>query len=153
MFKSYERAYNERTGMPVTLRPGRNLATAVTRQARENPFCAIMAEKSRTCAACLLTQEKLAQAAVNGPCTETCAYGLCEMAVPVQPRLATIGLLQTGQVMRRRQPKPPMAALLRKRGNLVWTSTLPRRGKLTFATPVAPQKRLDSACQPPLHFR
>ena len=67
---------------------------------RETPFCALMAERSRTCAACLRMQETLARAAMAGPCTLTCAYGLCETAVPVKLGRETVGFLETGQVMR-----------------------------------------------------
>src|SRR5215207_8902736 len=84
MFKDYERAYNETTGMPVTLRPVETWQLPLHGKRRENPFCAMMAEKSRTCAACLQTQEKLAKAALNAPCAMNCAYGLCELAVPVK---------------------------------------------------------------------
>lgn len=100
MFRDYERAYTETTGMPVTLRPVETWQLPLHGKRRENPFCAIMAEKSRTCAACLQAQEKLARDAMNTPCAMNCAYGLCELAVPVKLGEQTIGFLQTGQVMR-----------------------------------------------------
>src|SRR5215207_7046019 len=91
MFQNYERAYSEATGMPVTLRPVETWQLPLHGKRRENPFCAIMAEKSRTCAACLQMQEKLAQSATDSPSTMTCAYGLCETAVPVKLGDQTIG--------------------------------------------------------------
>src|SRR5688572_17146975 len=84
MFQNYERAYTEATGMPVTVRAVETWQLPLHGKRRENPFCAMMAEKSRTCAACLQTQEKLAKDALNGPSTVNCAYGLCELAVPVK---------------------------------------------------------------------
>ena len=110
LFTSYERAYSEATGMPVTLRPVETWQLPLHGKRRENAFCAILAEKSRTCAACLQMQEKLAQAAASSPCTMTCSYGLCETAVPVKLGPQTIGFLQTGQVMRQ---KPSLAAFKR----------------------------------------
>src|SRR5260221_2794793 len=92
MFQDYVRAYSETTGMPVTLRPVETWQLPLHGSRRENPFCAMMAEKSRTCAACLQTQEKLAQDALNAPCATTCAYGLCELAVPVKLGTQTLGL-------------------------------------------------------------
>ena len=90
LFQNYERAYTETTRMPVTLRPVETWQLTLHGKRRENPFCAMMAEKSRSCAACLQMQEKLAQGATDGPCTLTCAYGLCETAVPVKLGAQTI---------------------------------------------------------------
>src|SRR6266542_5172396 len=110
LYQDYERAYTEATGLPVTLRPVETWQLPLHGKRKENPFCAMMAEKSRTCAACLQMQEKLAQSATNRPCTMTCAYGLCETAVLVKLGAQTIGFLQTGQVMRQ---KPTEAAFNR----------------------------------------
>jgi len=100
LYQDYERAYTEATGLPVTLRPVETWQLPLHGKRKENPFCAMMAEKSRTCAACLQLQEKLAQSALQEPATTTCAYGLCETAVPVKLGQETIGFLQTGQVLR-----------------------------------------------------
>src|SRR6187399_2511384 len=101
-FQSFERAYTEITGMPMAMRAVETWQLPLHGKRRENPFCAMMGEKSRTCAACLQMQEKLAQSAADGPVTMTCAYGLCELAVPVKLGAQTIGFLQTGQVMRQK---------------------------------------------------
>ncbi len=105
VFQDYERAYTEATGLPVTLRPVETWQLPLRGKRKENPFCAMMAEKSRSCAACLQMQETLANSAANEPCTLTCAYGLCETAVPVKLGSETIGYLQTGQAMRQK-PTP-----------------------------------------------
>src|SRR5262249_27023125 len=84
LFQRYERAYAETTGLPVTLRPVETWQLPLHGKRRENPFCALMADQSRTCAACLQTQEQLARSATDNPCTMTCPYGLCETAVPVK---------------------------------------------------------------------
>jgi AraC-like DNA-binding protein len=144
MFQDYERAYTEATGMPVTLRPVETWQLPLHGKRRENPFCAMMAEKSRTCAACLQTQQKLAQDAMNAPCTMNCAYGLCEVAVPVKLGLQTIGFLQTGQV---RRQKPTPAAFHRavaKAGELGVNINNAKAKEAYFATPVVSQKKLDS---------
>jgi len=144
IFQNYERAYTEATGMPVTLRPVETWQLPLHGKRRENPFCAIMAEKSRTCAACLQTQEKLAKDALNTACTMTCDYGLCETAVPVKLGTQTIGFLQTGQVMRQ---KPTTAAFNRavaKAEELGVDIDNAKAKEAYFATPVASQKKLDS---------
>ena len=144
MFQDYQRAYTETIGMPVTLRPVETWQLPFHGKRGENPFCSIMAEKSRTCAACLQTQEKLAKDAMDVPCEISCAYGLCELAVPVKLGALTIGLLQTGQVLRQ---KPTAAAFQRavaKATELGVDIDNPRAKQAFFLTPVASQKKLDS---------
>src|ERR1051325_5788794 len=102
VYQDYERAYTETTGLPVTLRPVETWQLPLHGKRKENPFCAMMAAQSRTCAACLQLQEKLAQSAMHETATTTCAYGLCETAVPVKLGSQTIGFLQTGQIMRQK---------------------------------------------------
>src|SRR5262245_17747809 len=84
IYRDYERAYTEATGLPVSLRPVETWQLPLHGKPKENAFCALMAEKSRTCAACLQAQEKLCQSAQTEPKTVTCTYGLCEAAVPVR---------------------------------------------------------------------
>lgn len=105
-FQNYERAYTEAIALPLTLRPVESWQLPFHGMRHESPFCAVMAEKSRTCAACLQLQEKLALEARHEPATRTCAYGLCETAVPVKLGVHTIGFLQTGQVLN----QPPTKA-------------------------------------------
>jgi AraC-like DNA-binding protein len=144
IFQNYERAYTEATGMPVTLRPVETWQLPLHGKRRENPFCAIMAEKSRTCAACLQMQEKLAQSAAESPCTMTCAYGLCETAVPVKLGAKTIGLLQTGQVMRQKPTSSSFERAVAAAGELGVDINNVKAKEAYFATPVASQKKLDS---------
>jgi AraC-like DNA-binding protein len=144
LFQNYERAYTEATGLPVTLRPVETWQLPLHGKRRENPFCAMMAEKSRTCGACLQTQEKLAQDAMQAPCAMTCAYGLCELAVPVKLGTETIAFLQTGQAMRQ---KPTMAGFQRaveKARELGVDIDNVRSREAFLATPVISQKKLDS---------
>lgn len=144
MFRSYERAYSEATGLPVTLRTVETWQLPFHGKRKENGWCALLAEKSRTCAACLQMQERLAHGAMNGPATMNCVYGLCETAVPVTVGQQTIGLLQTGQVLRH---KPTMASFehaVEKAERLGVKLDRARAKKAYFETPVASQKRLAS---------
>jgi AraC-like DNA-binding protein len=144
IFQNYERAYSEATGMPVTLRPVETWQLPLHGKRRENPFCAMMAEKSRTCAACLQMQEKLAQSASDSPCTMTCAYGLCETAVPVKLGAQTIGFLQTGQVMRQKPTRASFQRAVAKAEELGVDIDNAKAEQAYFATPVVSQKKLDS---------
>ena len=144
IFQTYERAYTEATGMPVTLRPVETWQLPLHGKRRENPFCAIMAQTSRTCAACLQMQEKLAQSAADGPCTMTCAYGLRETAVPVKLGSQTIGFLQTGQVMCQKPTAASFDRAVAKAAELGVDIDNPKAREAYFATSVVSQKKLDS---------
>lgn len=145
LFRIYERAFNEVTGMPLTLRPVETWQLPLHGRHKENAFCAGMSKQSGTCASCLQMQEQLAQGAGDKPATMTCLYGLCETAVPVKLGPQTIGFLQTGQVMRH----PPTEASFqraiaaaRKHGVDIDNEKLKRS---FFKTLVASRKKLNSA--------
>lgn len=114
LYKQYERAFNEATGLPLALRPVESWQLPHHRLRKENPFCALLAERSKACAACLQTQQKLAEKAVDKPATVTCAAGLCDTAVPVRVGERLLGFLHTGQVFRNK----PTAAQFEKLGDV-----------------------------------
>ncbi|MDB6174225.1 MAG: yesS [Chthoniobacteraceae bacterium] len=144
-FDAYGHAFAETTGMPVTLRPIATKRLPFRGSAKENAFCAIMAEKEDTCAACRRLQERLALEATDQPTTRACAYGLCETAVPVKLGSQTIGFLQTGQVLRQK----PSDASFRLTVAQAWKLGVDIRNLRTkrayFDTPVVSQKKLDAA--------
>jgi len=144
MFLNYQRAYTETTGMPVTLRPVETWQLALHGKRGESSFCALIAEQSRSCAACLRLQEKLAESAADRPCTMTCAYGLSETAVPVKLGAQTIGFLQTGQVMRQKPTEASFQKVVEKAGELGVDLDTADARKAYLATPVATQKGLDA---------
>ncbi|HTJ00599.1 MAG TPA: PocR ligand-binding domain-containing protein [Dongiaceae bacterium] len=98
IFQDYERAFTEATGLPLSLRPAEVWQPVHRSKKNENPFCALMTKESRTCAACLEVQQKLAESPETGTKHVTCFAGLCDTAVPVQVENQIIGYLQTGQV-------------------------------------------------------
>ncbi len=106
VYQEYERAFNEATGLPLALRPVESWQLPHHGRRKENPFCAMMAQKSRACAACLQIQQRLAETAIHEPRTLTCQLGLCDTAVPVRLGERLVGYLQTGQVF----SKKPTAA-------------------------------------------
>ena len=103
IYKDYERAFNEATGLPLTLRPVGSWQALHRNKKNENPFCALMAGHNRTCAACLEVQEKLSTDEGQASKTATCFAGMCDSAVPIRLGNKLIGFLQTGQV-RTKQP-------------------------------------------------
>jgi len=98
VYGEYQKAFGEATELPLTLRPLETWQLAHRQQVHENPFCALMAQANRTCAACLEVQHRAVEGAKNGPETVTCFAGLCDTAVPIKLGEKTIGFLQTGQV-------------------------------------------------------
>jgi AraC-like DNA-binding protein len=144
MFQEYGRAYTETTALPLAIRPVETWQLPLHGKRKENAWCALMSGQSRTCAACLQMQEKLANSATNGACTLTCAYGLCETAVPIKLGSETIGFLQTGQVMRQ---KPTQASFERAVGQAEKLGVNLDGNKARaayFDTPVVPQWKMDS---------
>ena len=98
IYKDYERAFSDSTELPLALRPVEIWNLAMSGKAHANPFCELMAECNRTCAACLVIQKRIAESNGTGPTTVTCFAGLSDTAVPVHLGDRVIGFLQTGQV-------------------------------------------------------
>ncbi len=98
IYLGYERAFGDATGLPLTLRTPDAWQVAQKDNPHQNPFCALMAAQSRSCAACLQMQQELSEKATDAPVTATCFAGLSDSAVPVKLGDQVIGYLQTGQV-------------------------------------------------------
>jgi AraC-like DNA-binding protein len=144
IFQEYERAYTEATGLPIAMRPLETWQVPLHGKRKENPWCSMMTEKSRTCAACLQMQERLATSATNEPCTMTCAYGLSETAVPVKLGSETIGYLQTGQVMRQKPTAASFQRAMEEAEKLGVDLDQEKAREAYFGTPVVPQKKMES---------
>lgn len=98
IYQDYERAFSEATGLPVALRSVDSWQLPHHGKRFENPFCMVMAQKSRACAACLQVQQKLSETATREPQTITCPTGLSDIAIPVRMGEQLVGFLTTGQV-------------------------------------------------------
>ncbi|MHC1768224.1 MAG: helix-turn-helix domain-containing protein [Verrucomicrobiia bacterium] len=107
VYQDYERAFSEATGLPVSLRPVESWQLPLHGKRNENPFCAMMAQKSRSCANCLQVQQRLSEHATEEPYTTVCEAGMSDSAVPVRLGEKLVGFLQTGQVFRKK-PSPAL---------------------------------------------
>jgi AraC-like DNA-binding protein len=147
IFKDYERAFGEATGLPLTLSPTEDWHLAHRGLRRENPFCALIAKQSKACAACLQTQHELTTTAQEEPRTVTCFAGLCETAVPLRVGEKLIGFLRTGEVL----PSEPRArdfSKVQQRLEKMGVKADPELLRAAyFASPVFPAKRYDSVLQ------
>lgn len=145
LYRDFEQAYSEATGLPVTLRPMETWQLPLHGKKKENAFCALMSEKSRTCASCLQMQERLCQSAATEAVTLTCNYGLCETAVPVRLGSETIGFLQTGQVMRQKPTRSQFERVAKELAEIGHDLPARRLEDLYFGTQVVSAKKLESA--------
>ena len=102
VYQEYERAFNVLTGLPVSLQPVETWQLPHHGKRNENPFCALVSQKSHACAACLQAWEQLCEKAAQEPKTITCQAGLLDTAVPVRLGDRLIGYLQTGQLLDRK---------------------------------------------------
>src|SRR5688572_9350374 len=98
IYGEYERAFSDATGLPLRLRSVESWQLPHHGQRKENAFCAIMAGRSKACAACLQVQQTLSETARDGARSVTCAAGMCDTAVPVKLGDRLIGFLHTGQI-------------------------------------------------------
>ncbi len=99
VYRDYERAFRETTGLPLTLRPLEAFDLPHRGDPKENPFCALMATSNHSCAACLQLQRRVEQEARLEPQTLKCFAGLCDSAVPVRVGEHLVAFLQTGQIL------------------------------------------------------
>jgi AraC-like DNA-binding protein/ligand-binding sensor protein len=114
IFRDYERAFSEATGLPVSLQGIGTWQVPHRGKKKENPFCAEMASRSRSCASCLTLQEKLANSARDGARTEVCDMGMSDTSVPVKVGTEVIGFLQTGQVFCKKPTANQFAQVAKK---------------------------------------
>jgi YesN/AraC family two-component response regulator len=102
LFQDYQRSFTEATGMAVILRPVECWQLPFHGHRRENEFCALVAEKSRSAACCLQVQQSLAESSREEAQTVVCPFGMTDTAVPVRVGQRVVGYLQTGQVFKRK---------------------------------------------------
>jgi AraC-like DNA-binding protein len=99
VFRDYEHAFRETTGLPINLRPIEAFDLPHHGDPKESPFCALMARSNHSCAACLQMQKRVEDEARLEPKTLKCFAGLCDSAVPVRVGENLIAFLQTGQIL------------------------------------------------------
>ena len=143
LYHEYEKAFTDATGLPITLRGLDAWKLPHHGQRNENRFCAIMAQKSRSCAACLKVQQKLAEIAGTEAGTVTCSVGMCDSAVPVRLGERTLGTLQTGQVFKKKPTEAQFERVLSMARE--WGIDLPeeRLREAYFSTRVMTPKQHD----------
>lgn len=144
IYQDYEQAFNRATGLPLKLRPTEVWQLAHHETKYENPFCSILSQHSRSCAACLEVQEKIAESPGTTPKSVTCFAGLCDTAVPVKSGEKLIGFLQTGQVLLKQPTKRQFARTTKQLLEWGLTVDLKQLEEAYFHTRVLTPKQYNS---------
>jgi len=105
MYRDYERAFTQGTGLPLRLQSPDMLHIVRYAKEQQNPFCTLMAKSNESCAQCYALQCRVEAEAQLQPKTLKCFAGLCETAVPVRVGENVIAFLHTGQVLLQRPDK------------------------------------------------
>jgi AraC-like DNA-binding protein/ligand-binding sensor protein len=147
IFRDYERAFGEATGLPLALTPVEDLQLAQHRSRRENPFCALMAGQNKSCAACLRAQSELAAGAKDEAKTVTCFAGFCESAVPLRIGEDLIGFLRTGEALTHTPTERHFARLSRQLVEMGLKTDPAKLRAAYFQTQVISPKQYDSVVQ------
>jgi AraC-like DNA-binding protein/ligand-binding sensor protein len=114
IYHDFANNFRRATGLPVSLTPAQFWRLAHNGQPRENPFCALLAQHSPACTACLEAQHKVAQLAAQSAQTIECVHGLCETAVPVRAGEQLLGFVRTGQVFLRAPTRKEFERVLKR---------------------------------------
>ncbi len=143
LYQDYCRAFNDLTGLPLTLRPVESWQLPYHGKRNENHYCAMMALKSSTCASCLQTQQRLSEQATKEAQTLICTSGLSETAVPIRIGERLVGFLQTGQVFRRKPTSGQFDKLARQVMSLGTPHSEKELREVYFGTKVLSAKEHD----------
>lgn len=144
IFRDYETAFRETTGLPITLRPIDALDHPFHGDPKENPFCVLLAQTNQSCAACLTLQKKVEEEAGLEPKTLKCFAGLCDSAVPIRVGESIVAFLQTGQILLHRPTGKEFDRTTRQL--LAWGAEvdLKRLEETYFQTRVLTKKQYES---------
>ncbi len=144
LYRDYERAFRETTGLPINLRPIEAFDLPHAKDPNQNPFCALMAKTNQSCAACLQLQRKVEQEARLEPKTLKCFAGLCDSAVPVRVGENLVAFLQTGQILLHRPDRREFNKLTRELINWGVDADLKRIEEAYFQTRVLEKRQYEA---------
>jgi len=144
IWRDYEKAFAEATGLPLGLRPVETFQFPLAGQKNENPFCALLARTNKSCSACLQMQQQIAEVAKVEAQTLRCFAGLCDTAIPVRVGENLIAFLQTGQVLLHRPSKREFKRVIRQLLQWGLEIDLKRIEEAYFQTRVVSKRQYES---------
>jgi len=144
IFRDYEKAFRDTTGLPINLRPIEAFDLPHHGDPNESPFCVLMAQSNQTCAACLQLQKKVEEEAHLEPKTLKCFAGLCDSSVPIRVGDNLVAFLQTGQILLHRPNKREFTKLTRELINWGVQADMKRMEEAYFQTRVLEKKQYEA---------
>ncbi len=144
IYRDYEKAFRETTGMPITLRPIEFFNLPHHEDPKEAPFCSLMASTNQTCSACLQLQKRVEEEAKLEPKTLKCFAGLCDAAVPVRVGENLVAFLQTGQVFTQKPNSKDFNRVARDLMNWGVQADLKRVEEAYYQTRVLDKKQFEA---------
>jgi len=144
IYRDYEKAFRETTGLPINLRPIEAFNLPHHTDPNENPFCALLAKTNQTCSACLQLQRRVEEEARLEPKTLKCFAGLCDSAVPVRVGENLVAFLQTGQILLHKPSQKEFKKLTRDLINWGVDTDLKRIEEAYFQTRVLEKKQYEA---------
>jgi len=114
IFKDYERAFSEATGLPLNIRGHGSWSPAHHGKTDDVSFAAILARFNKARAACLRAQTDASLEPGSTMRTVTWFAGLSESAVPVYVGDHILGFLETGEVLLKNPTKKHFASITRQ---------------------------------------
>ncbi|HSI14364.1 MAG TPA: helix-turn-helix domain-containing protein [Chthoniobacter sp.] len=144
IYKDYERAFGEATGLPLNLSPAEGWNMAHQGRRHENPFCALLAKQNKACGSCLQTQHELTTTAQEQPRTVTCYAGFSETAIPLRVGGQLVGFLRTGEVLPHQPTAQSFARVLRRLEQLGIKIDQEKMREAYFNSQVFTSKRYES---------
>lgn len=99
LFKDYQQAFEQATGLPLHLHGVNEAPGGLNDRPGSNAFCQLMAKSNQACASCYALQKRIEEEAGLDPRSLHCFAGMCESAVPVRVGAKVIAFLQTGQIL------------------------------------------------------
>jgi AraC-like DNA-binding protein/ligand-binding sensor protein len=144
IYRDYEKAFRETTGLPIALRPTESFNLPHHEDPKEAPFCALMASTNQTCAACLQLQKRVEEQAQMEPRTLKCFAGMCDAAVPVRVGENLVAFLQTGQVFVQKPTAKDFNRLTKELLHWGVQTDVKRMEEAYFQTRVLDKKQFDA---------
>ena len=144
IFREYQAAFETTTQLPLILRQAGGFQAPMQGSKMMNPFCALMASSSKSCAACLQLQQKVEDSSNSEPTTLECFAGLSETAIPVRVGEKVLGFLQTGQVLLKAPSKTQFRKTVQQLEEWKIDVSLPALEKAYFTTRVITKTQYDS---------
>lgn len=144
LYQQYEEAFTETTGMPLRLTPVETWQLPHRERSCENGFCSHMAEKSKSCSACLQTLGELTSHRDGQPHSAICPAGMCDTAAPIRMGDELVGFLHTGQVFLKERTEADFEKIRDRMSEWGMDADSPEIRNAYFETSVVPKEKHEA---------